>query len=600
MLGVTGHRERLAPLRPLLIGVAVFVLTLSLIEGIRPPAVRAALSGPPSNPSANIPPNPDFTSACQSTSTVDNSASCIYTVVQAIDNARSMEGVGPVSLPTDYATMPAEEQLLVVVNVERVDRSLSPLQGTTTELDTDAQDGLAGADDPPVTEPSYGGAGWTGTSDYASDYSNALTALYTWMYDDGYSDTATPSPNTACTSSGARGCWAHRDSILGALGSEPNLTMGAAGGGSTWAIVLMGTVGAPSSYVYNWSTISSGTFAAPTPPSATTTTTTTTPSTPTTSAPSQPNNLSDCPPAVGADTPGKVTRVAGADRDATAIAISRQMFPGAGTAGAVVLASDANFPDSVVGGPLAVQKLGPLLVTPPSGLKPSVAAEIQRVLPQGDTVYILGGTLAVAASVDPELKADGFTVDRLQGPDRYATAVQVAGALGNPTTIVEASGLSYADALVAGSAAAALHGAVLLTNGTTQHPTTAAYLTAHPGSDVAVGAPAAEADPTARAVVGSDRYQTAVMVIQDFLDGPTTLGFAAGGEFPDALAGGTATAELGGGMLLIPACGDLSASVDNYLSSVSGTVTSGTLFGGDYAVDPHVLGEVNALLTPSG
>ena len=100
-------------------------------------------------------------------------------------------------------------------------------------------------------------------------------------------------------------------------------------------------------------------------------------------------------------------------------------------------------------------------------LTPATTAEIQRVLPAGGTVYILGGTTAVPASVATTLTGLGFVVTRLSGADRYATAVAVAGAIGNPGTVLLATGTNFPDALSAGPAAAHLGGAVLLTNGST-------------------------------------------------------------------------------------------------------------------------------------
>ena len=80
---------------------------------------------------------------------------------------------------------------------------------------------------------------------------------------------------------------------------------------------------------------------------------------------------------------GNVTRLAGADRDATSVAVSQHAFPQANSASAVVLASDATYPDALAGTPLAVAKHAPLLLTTPSGLDPAVATEITRVLSPG-------------------------------------------------------------------------------------------------------------------------------------------------------------------------------------------------------------------------
>ena len=95
------------------------------------------------------------------------------------------------------------------------------------------------------------------------------------------------------------------------------------------------------------------------------------------------------------DASGAVTRLSGPDRFATAIAVSRDSFPEDDSAAAVVLArgDDPNgFADALAGGPLAVDRDGPLLITNPDQLFDAVAAEIDRVLPDGATVYLLGGT----------------------------------------------------------------------------------------------------------------------------------------------------------------------------------------------------------------
>ena len=298
----------------------------------------------------------------------------------------------------------------------------------------------------------------------------------------------------------------------------------------------------------------------------------------------------------GAQSPaptGAVTRLAGSDRDATSVDVSQATFPTAGSAGAVVLASDAAYPDALAGTPLAVAKHGPLLLTTPSALDPVVATEIGRVLPKGGTVYLLGGDAALASGIDAAVQAQGDVAQRVAGSDRFATAVAIAGVLGDPTTVLEATGLDFPDGLSAGAAAAKAGGAVLLTNAGAQASETATYLAAHPGDTViAVGGPAAAADPGATPIVGADRFATAVMVAQHFFTAPTTLGFASGLGFPDALAGGAGIGATGGPLLLVPACGALPSSVSSYLSSVHGSVQSASLYGGTAVVGDDVLAEL--------
>jgi len=304
-----------------------------------------------------------------------------------------------------------------------------------------------------------------------------------------------------------------------------------------------------------------------------------------------------CLPAAAATAPtGVVRRLDGANRDATGVTVSQSEFPKRDSAGAVVLASNAAFPDALAGGPLAGAKDGPLLITNPSGLDPLVEAEIKRVLLPLRTVYVLGGTSAVSTSVDSKLRSDGFAVTRLDGTDRFGTAVAVAGALGNPTTVFEVTGLNFPDGLAAGPAAAAAGGAILLTDGAAQASATAAYLAGHAGTHYAIGGPAAQADPSATAVTGSDRYATAIDVASTFFPSPPAAGFATGAAFADALTGGPRMAASKGPLLLVPGCGALPSDLAGYLSTIPASVKAGLLFGGPSAVGDDVLTELDKAL----
>ncbi len=291
-------------------------------------------------------------------------------------------------------------------------------------------------------------------------------------------------------------------------------------------------------------------------------------------------------------------RLAGTNRDATAIVVSHADFPTAGSAKAVVLASDADYPDALAGSPLAVAKHAPLLLTSRAALSGATAAEIGRVLPRGGRVYLLGGTSAVSTTVANQVTVLGDIVQRVAGADRFATAVAVAGALGNPTTVLEATGAGFADGLAAGAAAARVGGVVLLTNGGAQAAATGAYLSAHRGTRYAIGGPASHADPSAIAIVGADRYATAVDVAVRFFPAPTALAAASAVTFPDALSGGAHIGTQHGPLLLVPPSGALPATVASYLRSVAGSVTHVWLYGGTSAVDNNVQAYVGQAFNP--
>jgi len=286
-----------------------------------------------------------------------------------------------------------------------------------------------------------------------------------------------------------------------------------------------------------------------------------------------------------------VGRVSGTDRIATAVAVSQDSFP-AGNAGAVVLARGDDYPDALVGGPLAAARNAPLLLTEGSTLPAATATELKRVLPAGGTVYVLGGTSAVPATVANQLTVLGYSVVRYSGADRYATAVAVAKALGSPSTVLLATGTNFPDALAAGPAAAHVHGAILLTNGPTLPTETATYLAgAH--TTYAIGGPAAVAVPSATAILGSDRYATAAAVATKFFPSATVVGVATGAGFPDALAGGAQLALMGAPLLLSSEA-SVPTSTSNYLNADHSVLTNVYVYGGTAVLGTSIVGQLTA------
>jgi hypothetical protein len=309
----------------------------------------------------------------------------------------------------------------------------------------------------------------------------------------------------------------------------------------------------------------------------------------------------------GASTSVPVQRIFGADAIATSIAISQSEFPAAQSAKAVVLARSDFFADALAGGPLAAHVHGPLLITPgaskSSNLDPRVLQEIERVLPVGGTVYVLGGTLALSPNIDATLRKANYAVVRIAGANEYATAVDIAEKLGNPSTILEATGLNFADALSADPAAIVRDGAILLTDGRTQAPETAAYLAAHPGdARYAVGGPLAAygADPSATPVYGQNQYATSAAVAATFFPSPSRFGAATGTSFPDALSGGAFMGAANNGpLLLVQPSGPLPLPVASYLTGSESGLAGGFLFGGELAVASEVLAELESM-SPAG
>ena len=297
-------------------------------------------------------------------------------------------------------------------------------------------------------------------------------------------------------------------------------------------------------------------------------------------------------------------RLAGVDRVDTAVKISQNSFPTNGSATTVVLARGDIFPDALAGAPLAVSKVGPLLlanlVAGATTVDARTVAEIQRVLTTGKTILVLGGPSAIPDSMVQQLTALGYQVPRqFAGADRFQTAVLIAQTgLNNPANLFLASGVNFPDALSAGPAAAKLQGAILLTNANVMPAFTSEYLTTRAGATIfALGGPAAStgAAPAANQIVGADRYGTAVGVAQRFFPNPTAIGVASGEAFPDGLTGGAHIGKIGG-PLLLTAQASLPGNVQTYLQSVKATVNQLFIYGGEAAVSTQVVTQINTAI----
>jgi hypothetical protein len=236
-------------------------------SGVPAPVTGTQGTVPPSNPPRNIPPNPNFLYDC-SGSTYDNSAGCTNATLQAIANGRAAEGLPGMSLPSNWYSLSATQQLYVATNLERAARGLPILGGMATALDSASTQGAANSADP--TPPS--GFPWSSWgSNWAGAVGNPLEAIYYWMYDDGMG-----SNNIDCTPSNSSGCWGHRDNVLMPLNCQPCVMgTGYVGNGyqgyPSWAELLVDTTGNPrldATWAQLTGAPSSAAAAAPSPTSA--------------------------------------------------------------------------------------------------------------------------------------------------------------------------------------------------------------------------------------------------------------------------------------------------------------------------------------------
>ena len=271
------------------------------------------------------------------------------------------------------------------------------------------------------------------------------------------------------------------------------------------------------------------------------------------------------PTAMAEQAAPSVTRLAGADRYATAVEISQWGFQPEyeGETWSVVVASAADFPDALAAGPLAASQEGPLLLVPRDGVLPAtVTGELTRLDPYG--IDIAGGAGAVSSVVESQLKDFGDSVWRWAGSDRYGTAAQLASLSGGTdTTVFLATGASFPDALGGSAAAGRLNGAVMLTGRSTQPEAKASELSwAKPAKVVILGGSGVISSAVASRVqtlvpsatverwFGADRYATAAAVSKGTYPQGASRAFLASGEnYPDALAGAPVAALAGAPLL---------------------------------------------------
>ena len=309
------------------------------------------------------------------------------------------------------------------------------------------------------------------------------------------------------------------------------------------------------------------------------------------------------PPVTNPGHQPQVTRIGGADRYQTSLLVSQAQWK-SGTANAVVLARGDQAPDALAGVPLAAHVHGPLLLTNPTAMGQATSAEIARVTggPSPDkTVYILGGDAAVSPSIESGLRTAGYHVVRYQGADRYGTARAVASAFGNTSHVIVATGQNFPDALAAGPLGAVENAPIVLSNGDTLDPATAAFVSAHPAIDPVGGAAlrAVTKLNTAGKVVtplaGPSRYETAAAVAGTVArvtgHTPTSVGIASGESFPDALTGGAYAANAGI-PLLITASDTFVTPARYELSGWANAMTAVTVFGGEKAISSSVMTDI--------
>lgn len=298
----------------------------------------------------------------------------------------------------------------------------------------------------------------------------------------------------------------------------------------------------------------------------------------------------------------EITRLEGPERMATAIEVSQFAF-GDGEASAVVLARQDGFADAQAGTPLALDEDAPVLLTTQDTLFATTATEIQRVLPAGGTVFLLGGEVALSAQVEADITALGFQAVRYGGVNRFETAAIIASqGLDAPDTVIITDGGNFADAVIAGPASAPLGNAAILLSDDDRVPAeTQAYLDANtPDTLITIGTGATGAFPEADTTFEAGSPATlSVAVAEGLFTNPPAVGIATDRDFPDALAGGALLGreDIGPGPILLTSGTELDPAVEAYLEDEAADIDDVIIFGGDAAINEEVEDDIAAALS---
>jgi hypothetical protein len=278
---------------------------------------------------------------------------------------------------------------------------------------------------------------------------------------------------------------------------------------------------------------------------------------------------------VGAATGAPVSpipRLAGADRVATAVAVSGAGWPAGATE--VVVAAGDRYAEALPATVLAAARSGPLLLTTGPTLPDVVAAELARLHAQ--RVTVVG---SVPDAVATAIAAGGAMVTRVGVPDdASATAVAVAGVVGGAQGVaVLVNDSRFADGVSATAIAAGRGWPVLLSTATTvPQRTVDAWRALGIRRIVIVGGTsvisekiesfvrdqgrcAGGAGCEVERLAGADRYATSVAVVERalVLGGPTagSLLLGTGTSYADVLASGPLASQRKGLALLVDGSG---------------------------------------------
>lgn len=285
-------------------------------------------------------------------------------------------------------------------------------------------------------------------------------------------------------------------------------------------------------------------------------------------------------------------RIAGDNRYSTAVEVSKDVADRSDWA---ILTNGDNFPDALSAAPLAKKLNAPILLTGKDSLNEATKARLIEL--QTKNVYIIGGSGVVSKNVENELTSTGINVERIDGKDRYETAVKVAEKIGN-TEIFLTTGDDYSDALSASPIAAEMGIPIILTSKDSLPDSVSNFISQKAGelkvyviggSDV-ISNNVFNKLLNAERITGNDKYERNLNIINKFADKIdfTNAFIATGDNFPDSLSGSVLAAKNNSAILLVNKYS--TSGVKDLLRTKN--VGKINILGGQGAVDDNLIEEI--------
>ncbi|MCT8975001.1 cell wall-binding repeat-containing protein [Clostridium sp. CX1] len=281
-----------------------------------------------------------------------------------------------------------------------------------------------------------------------------------------------------------------------------------------------------------------------------------------------------------------IKKITGSNSFDTSISVSKS---GWDKSDSVIIASPADFPDSLSGTILGIQLNAPILFssadnltfTLPNGntYDGALLSEIKRL--GAKTVYILGGESSISSLIENTIKSRGYQTVRLSGDDRFKTAIAVGQEVvkkSKSDTAFICNAYGFADALAGSTFAGKSGSPILLTDKATLNKESKKALTDWNIKKIYIlggqGVVSSNVENelstigiSINRIGGADRYDTAKAIINNFNSSPQSLTVATGKDYHNALVASVYASKENAPLMLFD--NDCNSTIKGFLKNKS-------------------------------